>query len=51
MEGNEEEDLLLSSFSLCHSLNSISSTLSEYILKSKPESRKPKEIEYRIREE
>jgi hypothetical protein len=22
MEGNEEEDLLLSSFSLCHSLNS-----------------------------
>ncbi len=33
MEGNEEEDLLLSSFSLCHSLNShlsLSRSLSEY---------------------
>jgi hypothetical protein len=34
MEGNEEEDLLLSSFSLCHchSLNFYLLYLSEYIL-------------------
>ncbi len=32
MEGNEEEDLLLSSFSLCHSLNSHLFYLSEFML-------------------
>jgi hypothetical protein len=32
MEGNEEEDLLLSSFSLCRSFEFHLSYLSEYIL-------------------